>query len=132
LGGCKTATVEVQSSANPIFNAFNQPIDFAAIRADHIIEATAVTKDNTNKMIGDIVAIPITDKTFENTMVVLDNIYDEINGAVGIIRLMSVAHPDSLIRITAQEKETELSQFENEVTLNEILRNKKSRLSTEI
>lgn len=118
--GCKTTPSETVSD-NPVFNEFNEPIDFAAITAENIIEATAAAKEKAGAILEEIVQVPEGKKTFKNTMVALDDLYAEVNHVSGVIGLMGAAHPDSLIRSTAQEKDTEISQYYNEISLNEDL-----------
>jgi thimet oligopeptidase len=116
-----TTTHQPEVSDNPVFNTFNEPIDFAAINADHLIEATAETKATAESMLNDLIAIPDADKTFDNTMRALDDAYNKVSSVATITQLLGAVHPDSLVRATAQEKNTELSQYYNEISLNEDL-----------
>ncbi|MCP4122633.1 MAG: Zn-dependent oligopeptidase [Bacteroidetes bacterium] len=119
---CKTAPENTGTeTGNPIFNEFNQPIDFASLTADHIIEASEQSMFAANAQIAAIVDIPDGEKTFANTMTALDEMYNGVTNTSCIIGLMGVSHPDSLTRTTAQVKDTEISQYFNEVSLNEDL-----------
>lgn len=130
LISCQTTTTEVTEEEtdfsfyeidNPIFGIHNADIDFAGLTAEDIIEATDYAKKRSVELMDAIIAVPQDEKNFSNTMVALDETYDVLNRASGVIGLMSAAHPDSTIRTTAQEKDTEISQFYNEISLNEDL-----------
>jgi thimet oligopeptidase len=130
IGACTTAkttttttTVEpVKPALNiPTLPALNQPIDFAAITPNDIIVGADATKEKVNAMLAAYIAIPNNQRTFENTIVALDDIDNEINAINGIVGIMSNASPDSAIRATAQAKDVEISEIYTELYLNEDL-----------
>ncbi len=108
---------------NPIFNTFNEPIDFASISADNIIQATDSIQIQTKVSIDKIVSINDTDRSFENTLLALDNLSAQLTDVYYIINLMGSTHSDSIIRNTALQSKIVLSQFFNEISLNEELYN---------
>jgi thimet oligopeptidase len=117
----KTNTTAVTTRSIPTLPALNQPIDFAAITVADIHEGTEATKAKVNQMLAEYVAIPNDKRTFENTIVALDNIDDEINSINGIVGIISNASPDSVLRAVAREKDVEISEIYTELYLNEDL-----------
>lgn len=106
---------------NPLFNDFNTAIDFKSLTADHIIQATDSVINYAKREFQDIYKINWEDRTFENTMVKLDDIYNDLGRISSAIYLMGNTHPDSLIRNTALEKSTVIEKYLNEVSLDEDL-----------
>lgn len=106
---------------NPIFNTFNEPIDFAVIDAEDIAQATEEIQNRTQKSIDQIINIEDSKRTFDNTMLALDDLYANFSDTYATIYLLSSTHTDSLIRATALESRVTLGQFSNEINLNEDL-----------
>ena len=106
---------------NPLYNTFNEAVDFKTLTAEHIIEASDSIIAFARKELQDLYAIDEGDRTFNNTMLRLDDIANDLNRIASLIYLMGNAHPDSLIRSTALEKATLLEKFENEISLSEDL-----------
>jgi len=108
---------------NPIFNKFNEPIDFASINAQHITHATDSIQILTNASIAKIIAVKSNERTFDNTILEIDNLSAELGKVHSVIYLMGSTHTDSIIRITALNSSNLLSQYGNEISLNEDLYN---------
>lgn len=108
-------------SGNPLYNTFNEPVDFNTLTADHIVQATDSVVAFARNELNELYAIEKGDRTFDNTMLRLDDIANDLNRIGSLIYLMGNAHPDSLIRTTALEKATELEKFQNEISLSEDL-----------
>ena len=106
---------------NPFFTQDNQPIDFASITADHVSEAVVTIEKLTNEALAKIIAIKEEDRNFENTMQAYDGLFANYAAIASPIYLMAYTHPDSAIRNHAQEANTSLSQYGNEISLNEDL-----------
>ena len=109
------------TSVNPFFTQYNQPIDFASITANHVSEAVEMTKKLTEEALAKIIGLRERDRNFENTMGAYDEMFANFNAIASPIYLMAYTHPDSAIRNQAQEANTALSQFVNEISLNEDL-----------
>lgn len=108
-------------SGNPLVNEFNEPIDFRSVTADHIRQATDTVIGYARAELQRLYKIDDNERTFENTLLLLDDIANDINRIGSTIYLLGNTHPDSLIRTTAQEKGTELEKFNNEMSLSEDL-----------
>ena len=106
---------------NPFFNAFNEEIDFGSIEANHVTEATASIQKLTDDAVAQVIAIKEEDRTFDNTMLALDDFTEQLDAIASAIYLMSYTHPDSAIRNSALASNTILSQYSNKVALNEAL-----------
>ena len=122
---CKTTPTTVEEvivpSENPVLPVLNQELDFAAVTPEDMIKGTEEVKAKVDEMMAALVNIPDADRTFENTMVAMDDIDNEINTLSGMVGLLAVASPDSAIRATANEKKNEISEIYNEMALNEDL-----------
>ncbi|MDV3308260.1 MAG: Zn-dependent oligopeptidase [Cyclobacteriaceae bacterium] len=106
---------------NPLFNEFNEPIDFRSVTADDISQATDTVISYARAELQRIYEIDDGDRTFENTMLRLEDIENAINRIGPTIYLLGSTHTDSLIRTTALQKSTELEKFSNEIALDEDL-----------
>jgi thimet oligopeptidase len=62
-----------------------------------------------------------TQRTFNNTMLELDNIYNEAGNIYGSVYLMGSTHPDDAVRNQADESKAEFAKFFNEISLDENL-----------
>jgi len=112
-----------RGSDNPFFNTFNQPIDFAAINGDDVNEATTEIQKRVDVLLANILAINDAERTFDNTMLALDDLYNVFSDASSPIYLMSNAHPDSIVRSNALKANIVLGQYGNNLSLNEDLYN---------
>lgn len=106
---------------NPIYNDFNEPVDFASITAEHIKSATGSIQEKVNADIDKIIQVDDDKRTYQNTLLALDDLYARFADVYTTIYLLSSTHADSLIRNTALESRVTLAQFENEIALNEDL-----------
>tara|TARA_R110001583_G_scaffold46314_3_gene145382 strand:+ start:6143 stop:8176 length:2034 start_codon:yes stop_codon:yes gene_type:complete len=111
----------VEPTNNPFFNEFNEVIDFASINGDDVDEATELIQIRIEKMVANILAVDDAERTFDNTMLAIDDIYAEFGGVSSPINLMSVTHPDSIVRSSANASNIILGKYGNELSLNEDL-----------
>ena len=65
--------------------------------------------------------IPKEQRTFDNTMLELDNIYNKVGNVYGCVYLMGSTHPDDATRNQANESKAEFAKFFNEIQLDENL-----------
>jgi thimet oligopeptidase len=109
------------SSTNPLLGKFNEIIPFADLTAEHIKEATDVSIKEARESLAKLYTIPKEQRTFDNTMLELDNIYNKAGNVYGCIYLMNSTHPDDAVRNTAEECNAEFAKFFNEISLDENL-----------
>ncbi|MDU8884922.1 M3 family metallopeptidase [Yeosuana sp. MJ-SS3] len=115
-------TLESQNNEdNPFFNPFNETIDFATIDGEDVTEATEKIQELIDEDLAEILAIDNAERTFDNTMLAIDDLYNKFSGVSSVIYLMSNAHPDSIIRANALKSNVILGQYGNNLSLNEDL-----------
>jgi hypothetical protein len=69
--------IEDKSETNPLFFGFNETVLFSDLSVDYIKEATESSLKTATESLDKLYTIPKEDRTFDNTMLELDNIYDE-------------------------------------------------------
>ncbi|WP_372938593.1 hypothetical protein, partial [Seonamhaeicola sp.] len=129
LVGCGTSEKQNNSQAqfiakaseNPVYSAFNKPIDFGSIKQEDIRDAVISIKQISNSALNEIILVKEGERTFENTMKALDNLYANLDMISSIIYLIAYTHPDSLIRNEALQSNTVLDKYLNDIKLNESL-----------
>ena len=89
------------NNSNPFLTELNQIPDFKNLKQYHMIEARNTIEQNVSSMLDELKSIPSDARTFENTLVALDDIYDQMYSAKSSIELMNSVHPDDSIRQTA-------------------------------
>jgi len=114
LAGDKKAT-------NPLLQNFNEVIPFADLSTENIVEATENSILEARSSLKKLYTIPKKERTFDNTMLELDNIYDHVQNVFYSIYLMGNVHPDDEVRNQANESRSEFSKFFNEIQLDEHL-----------
>jgi len=106
---------------DPLPGKFNQPIQFANLTADFVNQATENSIKEARESLAKLYTIPKEKRTFDNTMLELDNIYNNVGNVYGSVYLMSNVHPDDAIREQAVECNAQFAKFFNEVELDENL-----------
>jgi thimet oligopeptidase len=108
-------------AGNPLFNEFNQPVDFASLKPEHFTQATDSVISFSRVQLEQIYTLPADGRTFDNTMLALDDMYDDISRVASLEQLMQSTHTDSLMRSTALEGLMKIEKFINEIQLSEDL-----------
>jgi len=106
---------------NPLFNKFNEQIDFQSIKPNDITEAADTIIWHSNKILDEITQVKDVARTFNNTMLKLDDLSADLGRIGSEIYLYLSVHPDSAIRNSADEANKKLNAFGNEISLNENL-----------
>ncbi|MCG8410836.1 MAG: Zn-dependent oligopeptidase [Bacteroidales bacterium] len=106
---------------NPFFYNLNEVIDFRSITTDHVIKATAKSIEEGKIDLDKIYAIKDNERTFENTVRALDDIYNNLLKVNEIISLLAYVHPEDAIRDECLKSIGTLGKFFNEISLNESL-----------
>jgi len=105
----------------PLINELNQVINFKQLTAQHIKDATKDSIVQAKKALKGIYRIDIGQRSFENTMLALDNIDNDLVKVNEVISLLAYVHPDDNIRNTSLESTSEFGKFFNEIALSEEL-----------
>ncbi len=113
--------VEDKSEINPLFIEFNETILFSDLSVDYINEATENSISAARESLEMLYNIPKDKRTFDNTMLELDNIFNSTSNVYGCVYLMGSVHPDDDIRNQALESRSQFAKFFNEIQLNENL-----------
>lgn len=108
-------------SDNPIFIGHNEVFHFDKLTAAHINQATEKTISETKESLSKLYTIDKHNRTFENTMVPLDDALDAFGTTYGFIYLMGSTHLDDAIRDSANSSVALMDKFSNELNLNEDL-----------
>ncbi|MEJ2105366.1 MAG: M3 family metallopeptidase, partial [Ignavibacteriaceae bacterium] len=108
-------------STNPLLGKFNEVIQCGDLNADNIKEATDASIKEARESLEKLYSIPEGKRTFDNTMLELDNIYNKAGNVYGCIYLMGNVHSDDAVRNQAQESNAEFAKFFNEISLDENL-----------
>ena len=106
---------------NPFFNDLNKIVDFQDVTVQYVTDSTIESISNAKGKLILIFAINNDDKSFENTMRSLDNIYNDLMKVNELISLLAYVHPNDNIRNKCLESIAEFSKFFNEISLNEDL-----------
>ena len=106
---------------NPFIVNFNELNNFAAVKAEHIPEATTITLKNAQIALDGIIEISESGRNFNNTILAQDDIWNMIGRVEYPIYLMNEVHPDSNIRAEAEKSILIFSEWQNEMSLNEDL-----------
>jgi len=104
---------------NPIITEMNNFVDFKAITAFSIKEATEKTIAEARKKLETIYSIE--NNTFQNTVEELDNIENDLNTVSSVIYLMAYTHVEEDVRKEAQNAINEFDRLGNEIILDEKL-----------
>ncbi|MCW9065779.1 MAG: Zn-dependent oligopeptidase [Ignavibacteriaceae bacterium] len=108
-------------SGDPLPGKFNQPIQFSNLTPEYIKQATDASINQAKESLDKLYAIPKEKRTFDNTMLELDNIYNNAGNVANSVNLMSNVHPDDAVREQATESNSVFDKFFNSVQLDENL-----------
>ncbi|MCW8805604.1 MAG: Zn-dependent oligopeptidase, partial [Ignavibacteriaceae bacterium] len=106
---------------DPLPGKFNQPIQFSNLTPEYIKQATDASINQAKESLDKLYAIPKEKRTFDNTMLELDNIYNNAGNVANSVNLMSNVHPDDAVREQATESNSVFDKFFNSVQLDENL-----------
>jgi len=114
-------SIPLGASSNPLLVKFNEVNDFNRLTAEHIPQATDITLDRAENMLDAILTVPDPERTFENTIRPIDEIYAVLGRVEYPVYLMGAVHPDEAIRTAADSAIIKFSKWENNFSLNEDL-----------
>lgn len=109
------------SSTNPLLLALNQVVDFQALKAEHIGEATTQSIEKAKAELAKIYAISAQERTFENTLLASDKIESNFSKVFGYIYLLANSSDQEDIYQECHQNIEVLQQFGNELSLDENL-----------
>lgn len=118
--GFVAAQQPAPAPSNPLLYRFNQPVNFANVKTEHIRPATEAVVANVKSQLAKIYAIPDDKRTFDNTMRALDEAYNQLI-PWGSIAVLSRNSPATAVRDEAAKGEELLTKLETEIALDETL-----------
>jgi len=108
---------------NPLIIPFNNNFDFKNIKPGHIAEGTDYVISKADFIKNEIVQIANTERTYENTLVRIDDIYSVIESVWSPGYLMGSVHTSEEIRNEGLEASKNIENYITELSLNEDLYN---------
>jgi thimet oligopeptidase len=123
VAGLVSCTKIDKKMKNPFFNELNQIIDFKSITTKNITEATTESIDIAREALKDIYQINNDERTYQNTVLALDDIYNNLMKVNEITSLLAYVHPNDEIRNECLKSIGDFGKFFNEISLDEDLYN---------
>ena len=100
-----------------------KPINFSSITVAHILDATDHVIYQTNRILKNIYKIGPSQKSFENTLLPLDDVGNIIENVWSPVSLLAFTHPDKGIRNAGLEATQKIEEFLNSISVDEKLYN---------
>ena len=108
---------------NPLIIPFNYNFDFKNIKPGHIAEGTDYVISQADFIKNEIIQIADAERTYENTLVRIDDIYSVIESVWSPGYLMGSVHTSEEIRNEGLEASKKIENYITELSLNEDLYN---------
>ena len=108
---------------NPLIIPFNNNFDFKNIKPGHIAEGTDYAISQADFIKNEIIKIASTERTYENTLVRIDDIYSVIESVWSPGYLMGSVHTSEKIRNEGLEASKKIENYITKLSLNEDLYN---------
>ena len=115
---------------NHLSPGFNKSIDFYNLREGDLKAATAMVLREADTILAEILSIPDSVRTFENTLLRLDDLYNAVSLVWNPAGLLGAVHPSEVIRNEADESEITIQQYFIDLSINEKLYQAVSAYST--
>ncbi len=109
------------SSQNPLLPESDQIYDFAKVNVQSILTASIYSANKVTLLLSEIVRVEDKKRTFENTMLPLDEIYNILQKQSSVYELISETSTDKSIRDTASSMMAMFNSKTDELLQNESL-----------
>jgi len=106
---------------NPLIYSKNQNINFAAINEYDIKNATEYVLREADLILSEIITVPTAKRTFVNTLLRLDDLYDTVSKVSSPLELLASVHPNRKIRDKSDESILIIQRYFIELSANEAL-----------
>ena len=106
------------SRTNPLINGLNETIDFANIQENDILQATEVVLRDADIIIEEILSIPDSMRSFENTLLRLDDLYNIISKVWNPLSLLSSVSNIEAIRTASDDSSLRIQKYYVELAAN--------------
>tara|TARA_B100000029_G_scaffold451691_1_gene476427 strand:- start:461 stop:2467 length:2007 start_codon:yes stop_codon:yes gene_type:complete len=104
-----------------ILNKVGGVIDFGNIKPGDMSKVTFQALLKADSLLNEILYVRDTLRTFENTLVKLDDLYNEVSKVWNIIGLLSSVHPSLIIRDECDKNDMIIQDYMLDISLNEAL-----------
>lgn len=109
------------SSHNPLMPEPDQLYNFHRVNDEAIRSASMYTENKVTMLLSAIAGISDQERTFENTMSQVDEVYNVLQKATSVYELLVNAHPDKQVRDLSGEMLEKFTTMTDELMLNENL-----------
>ena len=123
LAGAHSTSNTVQNDENVFLVRFNEVYDFANLKHGHIANATEAALKNAEEKLQKILTVDNKNRSFENTLEKIDDIYATIEMVWSPGYLMSSTHTDEKIRDEGLESSRKIEKYITDLSLNKDLYN---------
>ena len=123
LAGAHSTSNTVQNDENVFLVRFNEVYDFANLKHGHIANATEAALKNAEEILQKILTVDNENRSFENTLEKIDDIYATIEMVWSPGYLMSSTHTDETIRDEGLESSRKIEKYITDLSLNKDLYN---------
>ena len=106
---------------NPLIYSKNKNIDFAVINEYDIENATEYVLREADLILSEIITVPTAERTFANTLLRLDDLYDAVSKVSSPLELLASVHPNRKIRDISDESILIIQRYFVELSANEAL-----------
>ena len=106
---------------NPLIYSKNKNIDFAVINEDDIENATEYVLREADLILSEIITVPTAERTFANTLLRLDDLYNIVSKVSSPLELLASVHPNRKIRDISDESILIIQRYFIELSANEAL-----------
>ena len=106
---------------NPLIYSKNQNIDFAVINEYDIENATEYVLREADLILSEIITVPTAERTFANTLLRLDDLYNIVSKVSSPLELLASVHPNRKIRDISDESILIIQRYFVELSANEAL-----------
>ena len=106
---------------NPLIYSKNKNIDFAVINEYDIENATEYVLREADLILSEIITVPTAERTFANTLLRLDDLYNIVSKVSSPLELLASVHPNRKIRDISDESILIIQRYFVELSANEAL-----------
>ena len=106
---------------NPLIIGLNETIKFENIQEKDILQATDIVLRKADVILVEILAVPDSLRTFENTLLRLDDLYNVVSKVWNPLELLSSVSTDKGIREECDKSSLRIQQYYIELAANESL-----------
>ncbi|MFQ6615545.1 MAG: M3 family metallopeptidase [Fidelibacterota bacterium] len=117
----KVGTEKTAPHKNPLLYGFNEPIRFGNLQPGDIPEATDRALEDARVILDELTAVKPGARTFDNTLVKLDDIRNAVESVWSPAYLMGSTHPSESIRQEGDSSSIRFERFLNDLAVNEDL-----------